>query len=176
MNPFGKVARATMLAAAGERAIPAAPVRPSPPQRAKAKPRTRPAPRPVDDIALPAGADVLCRVVCPYPPAALNPNARGHWSKRSPVAKLYRRECWALALAAGLHMLVVPAGPIQVRLDFFPPDRARRDDDNAVAAFKAGRDGIADALKVDDSRFATVAHFHPEPRACVVVSILAGEA
>lgn len=173
MNPFRKITLPAARLVVGERA-PAVGL--TVPVVRKAKPRPRVLPRPVDDIALPASADVLGRVICPYPPAILNPNGRAHWSKRSPVAKAYRQECWALALAAGLHMLVVPAGPIRVRLDFFPPDHVRRDDDNAVAAFKAGRDGIADAMKVDDSRFATVAHFHPEPRACVVVSILAGDA
>ena len=39
---------------------------------------------------------------------------------------------------------------------FHPPDARRRDLDNAVAAFKAGQDGLADAWGVDDSAF----HFH----------------
>ncbi len=129
--------------------------------------RRNAAPKPIDDITdLPEGL----RVICPYPPAALNPNARAHWSKKSTVAKAYRHACWALAREA---VLIAPAaGPIHLRLDFFPPDRAQRDDDNAEAAFKAGRDGIADALKVDDSRFVVRRHWHSEPRACVVVTIL----
>ncbi|MNC70101.1 hypothetical protein D3C75_1208780 [compost metagenome] len=40
-------------------------------------------------------------------------------------------------------------------LEFVPPDRRRRDDDNLVAMFKAGRDGLADALGIDDNVFAT---------------------
>ncbi len=60
------------------------------------------------------------------------------------------------------------------RIDFFPPNRARRDDDNAIAAFKAGRDGIADALKVDDARFQIVPVMHREARACVVVTVIDG--
>jgi crossover junction endodeoxyribonuclease RusA len=36
---------------------------------------------------------------------------------------------------------------------FRPPDRRLRDDDNLVAAFKSGRDGISDALGIDDRKF-----------------------
>jgi hypothetical protein len=136
-------------------------------KRAPAKPR--PLPLPIDEIDLPAGP----RVIVEYPPAILSPNSRAHWSKRGPVARAYRKGCWALTLAAKIR---APAeGVIRLRLDFFPPDRVPRDDDNAIAAFKAGRDGIADALKVDDARFQIVPVWHVEPRSCVVVTILEAE-
>jgi len=63
-------------------------------------------------------------------------------------------------------------GPITVRLDFFPPSRAKRDDDNVPASFKAGRDGVADALRCDDARFRTITVLHAEPRSCVVFSLI----
>jgi crossover junction endodeoxyribonuclease RusA len=44
-------------------------------------------------------------------------------------------------------------GDIHVWMDFYPPDRRNRDDDNLIAAFKSGRDGVADALGVNDKRF-----------------------
>ncbi len=130
-----------------------------------------------DPAVLPLGADGRC-VVLPYPSPALSPNARGHWSKRSRAAKAYRRECWVLALAAfGAGKVRVAAeGPIRLHIDFFPPDARARDDDNAIASFKAGRDGIADALKADDSRFVTSHLFHracdPAQRGWVVVTLL----
>jgi crossover junction endodeoxyribonuclease RusA len=145
-----------------------------PAQKAKRAPRPRPDPKPVDDIAdLPAGP----RVIVPFPPVELSPNFRGRWSKRAKVTKNYRRLCWALALEAKLK---VPAyagtdGKIAVRLDFFPPDRNSRDDDNVPASFKAGRDGIADALKCNDARFQTMPVLHAEPRSCVVVTLIAPE-
>ena len=145
------------------------------PKKAKRAPKPRPDPKPVDDIAdLPAGADVLGRVIVPFPPVELSPNFRGHYMKISPVKKVYRRLCWALALEAKLK---VPAyagkdGKIAVRLDFFPPNRASRDDDNVPASFKAGRDGIADAMKCDDARFVTTNVQHTEPRSCVVVTLI----
>ena len=140
-------------------------------------PKLRPDPRPVDDIAdLPAGDQVLGRVIVPFPPVQLSPNWRGHWAKKSPVAKAYRQMCWALALEAGFGRVTLPAGAVAVRLDFFPPDRQARDDDNVPASFKAGRDGIADALKCDDARFRTTTVLRSEPRSCVVVTLIASSA
>lgn len=142
------------------------------PKKAARAPRPRPDPKPIGDIAdLPPGP----RVIVPFPPVELSPNWRGHWSKVLKVKKAYRRLCWALALEAKLK---VPSyagkdSKIAVRLDFFPPDRASRDDDNVPASFKAGRDGIADALKCDDARFETTNVLRSEPRSCVVVTLVA---
>ena len=44
-------------------------------------------------------------------------------------------------------------GDVHVWIDFYPPDRRHRDDDNMISAFKAGRDGVADALGINDKRF-----------------------
>lgn len=90
------------------------------------------------------------RLVLPWPPSVLSPNARAHWTKRHKAAKSYRGDCYLLCKQAGI---TAPAGRIRLLLEFIPPDRRSRDDDNLVAAFKAGRDGLADALGVDDSRF-----------------------
>jgi crossover junction endodeoxyribonuclease RusA len=73
---------------------------------------------------------------------------------RSKAAKKYRAACNLLALEAGLRKgSVTWEGDIHVWIDFYPPDRRARDDDNLIAAFKSGRDGLADALGVDDKRF-----------------------
>lgn len=98
-------------------------------------------------------------VLLPWPPRALSPNARGHWSKRSRAAKSYRMQCFILAKKAGL---TAPAGRILLSLEFLPPNRQRRDDDNLLAAFKAGRDGLADALGIDDSVFVSQVQLSPE--------------
>lgn len=92
------------------------------------------------------------RVTLPWPPKELSPNARLHWSKKSKAAKAYRTACFALAREAGLKSVPFE-GRIHLWIDFFPPDRRHRDDDNMIATFKAGRDGLADALGVDDKRF-----------------------
>ena len=94
----------------------------------------------------------MLEVTLPWMPKALNPNQRGHWSVKSKAAKAYRRTCHLLTLEAGLRG-VDWEGDIHVWIDFYPPDRRQRDDDNMIAAFKSGRDGLADALGVNDKRF-----------------------
>ena len=42
-------------------------------------------------------------------------------------------------------------GDIHLTLELVPPDRRKRDDDNIIASCKSYRDGVADALGVDDS-------------------------
>lgn len=122
---------------------------------------------------LPAGA----RLVLPWPPTELSPNARVHHRRRAAVVKTYRQDCWAWArqqLGCGAGPRLFPgAGLIGVRLDFFPPDRRARDDDNCEAAFKAGRDGVAAALAVDDRRFVVTRRLRLEPRGCVVMTFTA---
>ncbi|MDM1711454.1 endodeoxyribonuclease RusA [Pseudomonas sp. 165] len=88
----------------------------------------------------------------PWPPAACSPNARVHWARKSKAAKSYRAVCHLLAKQAGIK---APEGDALLMLEFVPPDRRRRDDDNLLAMFKAGRDGLADALGIDDNVFAT---------------------
>lgn len=148
-------------------------------KKGKGRSRPRPAPKGVDDLPGLVPADqTLGRVILPFPPVELSPNWRGHWSAHSSAAREYRRMCWALALEAKLRVpdYAADGGPITVRLDFFPPSRAKRDDDNVPASFKAGRDGVADALRCDDARFRTITVLHEEPRSCVVFSLMrAGE-
>lgn len=91
-------------------------------------------------------------LVLPWPPKELSPNARVHWAKKSATAKRYRLACHVLTRQSGI---VAPEGVVSLVLTFCPPDRRRRDDDNCLSSMKAGRDGIADALGIDDSRFRT---------------------
>ena len=100
----------------------------------------------------------------PWPYKALNPNSRGHWSKKAKAAEIYRYTCKVesrIAIQEGkwdlqpLRDLVAAGGEIHVFLDFYPPNRRARDDDNIIAAFKSGRDGLADALGIDDCHFRT---------------------
>jgi len=72
-------------------------------------------------------------------------NVRGHWAKKAGRAKGQR----ALALLSlrGAHVDVL-ALPVRVLLTRIAPRVL--DDDNLRAALKAIRDGVADALGVDD--------------------------
>ena len=89
----------------------------------------------------------------PWPPKELSPNARVHWCVKNRAVKKYRENCAWLTKAAGLR--VDWDGFVHAFITFYPPDRRHRDDDNVIAAFKSGRDGVADALVVDDKRFRT---------------------
>ena len=88
----------------------------------------------------------------PWPLKDLSPNARVHWTRKSKAAKTYRYACSMMAKA---DHITIPCetGPIHLWIDYYPPDRRSRDDDNLIAAFKSGRDGLADALGIDDKRF-----------------------
>tara|TARA_R110000850_G_scaffold264606_1_gene393766 strand:+ start:14752 stop:15159 length:408 start_codon:yes stop_codon:yes gene_type:complete len=103
-------------------------------------------------------------IFLPWPQRALSPNSRGHWAKKAKAAEMYRYHCKLTALQAirdgnwdvqPLRDLVNAGGEIHVFIDFYPPNRRARDDDNIVASFKSGRDGVADALGIDDRHFRT---------------------
>jgi crossover junction endodeoxyribonuclease RusA len=97
-------------------------------------------------------AKAVIDITLPWPPKELSPNARVHWATRARSVKRVRAHAYwtALAMARGVEL---PDGPIPVPLTFHPPDRHRRDWDNMFSSMKAGLDGIAQALEVDDNRF-----------------------
>jgi len=98
----------------------------------------------------------MIEVTLPWPSKDLSPNARVHWSKKAKAAKAYREACYWLTydvnMAGGID-LPTPGCKLNLWLTFYPPDRRARDDDNMIASFKSGRDGLAAALGIDDKRF-----------------------
>lgn len=86
-----------------------------------------------------------------WPDRVLHPNSRKHWSARAKAAKAYRQAAGWLTKASGDK--VEGMGKIDLHITFCPPNRHKHDLDGCLSACKAGLDGIADALKVDDSRF-----------------------
>jgi crossover junction endodeoxyribonuclease RusA len=115
-------------------------------------------------------------LVLPWPDRRLHPNARVHWRAKAPVTKAARTQAHLLTLEAGWHREKLPDGKLHLWLDFYPPNRLRRDDDGLLSAMKAARDGIADALKVDDHRFVSHPRLMEEVRTDgqVVVRITGG--
>ena len=121
------------------------------------------------------------RVVLPWPDKRLTPNAkrRKHWRAYQPFAKADREigqvlTCVALPLSAKKIIAGQP-GKIPMLVTFYPPDRRRRDDDGMISAFKHLRDGVADALGVDDHRFRPTYHFaEPEKPGRVEVRFVEG--
>ena len=96
-----------------------------------------------------------CRVMAvirlAWPHRDSHPNSRVHWSRRAKANKAMRSAAYYLAKASGIY--VPGEGDVAVTLTFYPPDNRRRDRDNLLSNCKAYLDGIADALKVNDSRF-----------------------
>ena len=105
------------------------------------------------------------RIILPWPDSKLSPNARCHWRAKAP-AKAKARSDAAYATydamphgAREVRDVYAGAHPIPVQVYFYPPDKRHRDDDNMISLLKAGRDGIADALAVNDRRFRTEYYF-----------------
>lgn len=96
----------------------------------------------------------------PWPDKKLSPNARLHWRPKSEAVKRARWDAsYAVLEAAGsslsaLRRALADEGRIPLSFRFYVPDRRPRDEDNVIASMKAARDGIADALGVNDRRFA----------------------
>lgn len=90
-------------------------------------------------------------VTFPWPPRELSPNSRTHWAKKAKAAKAYRLDCFYLAKEA--KVTAPKEGPINLHIEFVPPDRRGRDMDNMLSACKQLLDGLAEALGVNDKRF-----------------------
>jgi crossover junction endodeoxyribonuclease RusA len=87
------------------------------------------------------------RLVLPFPPRELSPNARLSWRVKARYTKKYRHDCgW-------LGKTVKKPPHFKLIATFHEPDNHHRDEDNYYSAFKAGRDGLADAWGVDDNIF-----------------------
>ena len=94
----------------------------------------------------------------PLPPRALSSNgSHGHWVKKFREARSYRLLCGVLAREA-VGNAILPETRRRVSYTFGVKEaRMRgvycpRDVSNALAAFKAGQDGLVDAgILVDDS-------------------------
>lgn len=96
-----------------------------------------------------------------YPNPKLSPNARTHYRPKAVATAAARALARISAINAGASK--IEKDRIQVRVDFYPSTRRRRDEDNVIGAFKAYRDGIADALGVDDSDIEFRYKLHREP-------------
>ena len=90
-------------------------------------------------------------VTLPWPGRLLSPNNRAHWSARAAAKKAIRQACAWQCVIQGLK--AAPPGRYMVHMQFVPPDKRRRDLDNLIASMKAALDGLADAMRVDDSCF-----------------------
>lgn len=89
-----------------------------------------------------------------FPPAILFPNrSKGkHWGVMHKSKTEYREACyWLTKQQAGGWKHA--GGDLHLTVTFMMPDKRHRDADNCLAAVKAGLDGMADALGVNDRHF-----------------------
>lgn len=103
----------------------------------------------------------------PWPPAITHQNGRpGHFMQKAAATNAYKKVCADAAWNAGVS-------PIEtwtvVSIEFRPPNARRRDLDGMIGNFKAGQDGLADAMGADDADFwPTYLKGNPVPGGAIV--------
>lgn len=97
---------------------------------------------------------ITITVSLPWPSKHLSPNGRPKLRDKMSAKKEAREKAFALSLEAVGRTRIASVSRMHVL--WCQPDRRPRDDDNLIASFKAYRDGIALALKVDDATFRPV--------------------
>ena len=106
------------------------------------------------------------KVFLDWPYGSLWPNNRPHWASKAKATQAYR-------FAAKVQLRNAALGPI--RITFCPKSRGPMPDmDNCIASFKAGQDGIADALGVNDRRFRPHPHIKDEIGGMVRIRLTPG--
>lgn len=93
------------------------------------------------------------RVSVPWPSIVLSPNARVHWGKKRTEVQKARNYAYWETCSRAQGERAVPLRRIEYKCSFYPPTRRQRDEDNLIASLKPTLDGIADALRVNDSTF-----------------------
>jgi hypothetical protein len=94
------------------------------------------------------------RIVVHWPEKALSPNARVGWRRRAKATNNARTVALLKARSWVANNGPVDPDAVFLRYTFHPPHN-RFDDDNMIGMMKAYRDGIADALAINDKHFRT---------------------
>ncbi len=116
-------------------------------------------------------------VVLPWPPAALSPNARGHWAVRHTAFQKAKHDAYWTTheVAAQFKPKFRKGAETPVYIVFQPPDKRRHDSDNVLASCKAYLDGIAESLHVDDLAFNPITVFRSVPVKDGLIAFTIGE-
>ena len=94
----------------------------------------------------------MIKITLPLPSSKLSPNARLHWAAKSKIVKQHRLTAHSICAINGIGF----KKPVRFKsyiLHFFWKDKRKHDRDNATAQVKSYLDGIADAIKQDDSEW-----------------------
>jgi crossover junction endodeoxyribonuclease RusA len=87
----------------------------------------------------------------PYPDPALSPNSpKRHWRSKQPAKETAREE--SFLYARPYVGMFTNADLLQMSLTFHPPNKKRRDLDNAYASMKSTLDGMCQGLEIDDAQ------------------------
>ncbi len=107
--------------------------------------------------------------ILPFPLSSLSPNSRVHRTVVGSEKAIYRQKAKIETKQARIRgdiyigdiiaHIEACGGKLPIRITFCP--RRAMDDDNIIASFKAGRDGIADGLGIDDIIFVPTYRFEP---------------
>jgi hypothetical protein len=92
-------------------------------------------------------------ITLPFPDKVLWPNGRGHYMAKARAFKAYKETAFYATKAVLPRCFKWNGAPITLRVTITPKTAHKIDADNAVASLKAAFDGIALALRVDDSAF-----------------------
>ena len=85
-----------------------------------------------------------------WPNKLLSPNARPHHFVKAREVRKAREAAYYLT-RANHHGELQGAKRLKVTFTFCPPDKRRRDLDNIFGSFKPHRDGVSEALGIDDA-------------------------
>ena len=91
-------------------------------------------------------------ITFPWPPSSLRPNVKTHWATKAKATKEYKEVCFYLTKEQNLPTKEYT----ELHLIFTPPSKRHYDLDNLLASMKAGLDGMALALKIDDKCFTKI--------------------
>ena len=95
----------------------------------------------------------LVSVSMPWPDTVLSPNTTAHWAVKAKAKKDYKRIAAMRTYQANQYGFNQIEGRVEVEFHFYPPRTGKYDEDNLIARMKSGIDGIAQAIKTDDSNF-----------------------
>lgn len=116
-------------------------------------------------------------VIFGWPNPKLSPNKRIHWAARNGPKKKLRHEGFILGVQLRSRWQP-PEGIIDIDLTFCPAAAYHYDRDNLQAAMKAGLDGLADGLGLNDRRFrpfSDIGPKDPDKRGFVRVELKGGQ-
>ncbi len=109
----------------------------------------------------------------PYPDSTLMPNRKNgnHWAKTVKAKDSARDNAYYSTLEVLKAQKLTHVGLIPLQITFVQSDKRYRDLDNLLAASKSALDGVAKALKIDDSIFEPITILRGKGEACMLVEI-----